>query len=109
MAGTIFRADGIPQALVMVQKLFVPAASGQVIRLLIQSTVPASLVVYFIFLFWQKCEPQLEKADGKGLVAGSIDWMKTSIPLRAVGYATVAMVILGFAPSEVAPFIYFQF
>jgi hypothetical protein len=109
MAGTIFRAEGIPQALVMVQKLFIPAASGQVTRLLIQSTVPASLIVYFIFLFWQKCEPGLERVDRRSFAASSLDWAKTSVPLRVVGYATVAMVILGFAPSEVAPFIYFQF
>ena len=109
MAGTIFRAEGIPQALVMVQKLFIPAASGQVTRLLIQSTVPASLIVYFLFLFWQKCEPTLEKPDGRGFAANLLGWAKTSVPLRVVSYVTVAMVILGFAPSEVAPFIYFQF
>lgn len=109
MAGTIFRAEGIPQALAMVHKLFIPAASGQVTRLLIQSTVPASLVVYFLFLLWQKYEPTLEASDSKSLWGNTMEWAKTSVPLRVVSYATVAMVILGFAPSEVAPFIYFQF
>jgi hypothetical protein len=74
-----------------------------------QSTVPASLIVYFMFLFWQKYEPALEKAGRNSFAASSLDWAKTSVPLRVVSYATVAMVILGFAPSEVAPFIYFQF
>ena len=109
MAGTIFRAEGIPQALVMVQKLFIPAVSGKVTQQLMQSTVPVSLIVYFAFLLWQKYESKLEGQVQKGSARGFLDWMSASVPLRVVSYGMAALIILGFAPSEVAPFIYFQF
>jgi hypothetical protein len=34
---------------------------------------------------------------------------RNSVPVRAVIYVSVALVILGFAPSKMSPFIYFQF
>jgi hypothetical protein len=34
---------------------------------------------------------------------------QNSIAARAVSYAAVGLVILGFSPEHVAPFIYFQF
>ena len=109
MAGTLFRADGVPQALAMASKLLIPAASGQVTQLLLQSTVPASLIIYFFFLTWQKLEPRLEEAHGTGVLPLCLNWLRTSVPLKVVGYASIAVIIMGFAPSEVAPFIYFQF
>ncbi len=112
MAGTVFRAEGVPQALDMVRRLVTPgtpAASGEVTRLLLQSTVPASLSVYFVFLLWRNLEPYLVERYLNGVVPNCLKWLRTSVPLRIVGYASVAVVILGFAPSQVAPFIYFQF
>lgn len=109
MAGTLFRADGLPQAFEMASKLVIPADSGEVTKLLLQSTVPISLAVYFLFLGWQKLEPRLEETQVQGGAAHALNWLRTSIPLRVVSYASVAIVIMGFAPGEVAPFIYFQF
>lgn len=110
MAGTIFRAEGVPQALAMAGKLFVPAASGETTRLLLQSTVPVSVFVYFVFLALQKLEARVTADQSShGAVPAVLSWVRTSVPLKIVAYASVAIVILGFAPSEVAPFIYFQF
>jgi D-alanyl-lipoteichoic acid acyltransferase DltB (MBOAT superfamily) len=38
-----------------------------------------------------------------------LDWCNSSLPLRVISCSSVAIVILGFAPAKLAPFIYFQF
>lgn len=40
---------------------------------------------------------------------GIVNWWNNSLPAKVVAYASLAVVILGFAPGRVEPFIYFQF
>lgn len=105
IAGILFRADGMPQAVQMVAKMFVPADSTSVVQELLSSTVPLSLTLYCSFLFLKS---MVEKS-GSHLVHQVQAWWLQSIPAQAFAYASLAIVILGFAPLQVAPFIYFQF
>lgn len=100
----IFRAEDVPKALHVMARMFTPAASGELTRAFLLSTLPASLSAYAIYLFFAK---QAER--GATFFAPITSWWHRSAPARVVGYACLGIVILGFAPEDVAPFIYFQF
>jgi alginate O-acetyltransferase complex protein AlgI len=105
IAGTIFRADGLPQAMQMVAKMFVAAPSSSVVQELLGSTLPLSLSLYCAFL---SLKTMVERSNST-LIHNLNSWWLHSIPAQTAVYASMAIVILGFAPSQVAPFIYFQF
>jgi alginate O-acetyltransferase complex protein AlgI len=107
MAGILFRADDLPRALAMAHKLIEVGPAGDVTRAFVTSTLPASLTLYLLFLLGRYLEPRL--VAGGGVPKAIVEWWDSSLPARVVTYASVAIVILGFAPSTVAPFIYFQF
>jgi hypothetical protein len=109
IAGTVFRADSLPNTFLILQKAVTLAPSGELTRQFMQSTVLVSLSVYMIFLFWRSWMA----ADRSSLVPPAIlrliDWWNDSLHVRAVAYAAIAFVIMGFAPGKITPFIYFQF
>ncbi len=111
MAGILFRADTLPQALRIAHKLTIPDAGGDVTSMFVNSTLPVSLSLYLAYL---ATKIQLEKAARSGgslseSLAGARLYFESSPATQVVVYASVAFVILGFAPLHVSPFIYFQF
>lgn len=114
LAGILFRADSIPHALAVAGRLFVLASPGQVTQVFMLSTLPITLSLYGLFLLY--CLHRDECArNGKDLLPATSawqalsNWWHASLPAKAVVYASLALIILGFAPGHVEPFIYFQF
>ncbi len=105
LTGILFRAANLPQALVMAQKLSSasPSASN-ICSMLSHSTVPIGLSLYALFCMMRSLEHSDHKWDN-----ASLNWIRHSLPLRIIAYASVAVIILGFAPAQIVPFIYFQF
>jgi alginate O-acetyltransferase complex protein AlgI len=123
MAGILFRSDTMPHALAMAQKLFVPASSGQVVPALLESTLPVTLSAYALFLIcsvcWERSDcsqpdaklasQQPSRTGWRSYAEGVAQWWQNSFAAQAVTYASVALIVLGFAPGKMEPFIYFQF
>lgn len=112
MAGILFRSDNMPSALSMASKLFIPAPSALVIETLMQSTLPLSLALYGLFLVishWRESLETKGKEVASSTVARLERWWHSSVPAQVVVYVTLAIMILGFAPGKMEPFIYFQF
>lgn len=109
MAGILFRADTLPQALRVAQKLVIAGTGGDVTSLFVNSTLPVSLSLYLIYL---GAKAWLEKTNNREVVdslAAARRYFENSVSTQVVTYASFALIILGFAPLHVSPFIYFQF
>jgi alginate O-acetyltransferase complex protein AlgI len=104
-AGILFRADGLPQALAIAQKMYIVAPSKIVVDSFLSSCLPLALTLYWAFLI---IKAFFEKSTNK-YAASVLHWWLNSAPAQTVAYMSIAMIILGFAPMQVAPFIYFQF
>jgi hypothetical protein len=91
------------------QKMFTISSGGALAQSFMQSTLPFTLGSYAIFLVF--C--WLNKTESKVLRLPALSWVSrqwhSSTSLRLATCACLAFVILGFAPEDVAPFIYFQF
>jgi alginate O-acetyltransferase complex protein AlgI len=100
----IFRAEDVPKALAVMQRMFTLAPATDLTHAFLVSTLPVSLGAYVVYL-------GLSKAGERKIpvLAPLQAWWQRSLPLRATSYACLAVLILGFAPEDVAPFIYFQF
>ncbi len=114
MAGILFRSESIPHALSVAQRLFIPGPGGSVTHIFLQSTLPITLSLYAIFLlFCMDRDERIRKGvatQAPSLVpAPLMRWWDGALGARVVVYASLAIVILGFAPGHVEPFIYFQF
>lgn len=105
LAGILFRADDLPHAFAMVQKMFAPAASTLVVESFLGSCLPLALSMYWSYLI---VKAMIENGTSK-VSKTLVGWWNDSAPAQAVAYLSVALIILGFAPLKVAPFIYFQF
>ncbi len=103
----LFRADTLSQALSLIAGLFCPAPSTVVAPLLASSPVLSALGVYCLYalLFslrsWRTL-PWLERIHSQPAFA-------LTLPSRACLYAGVVLAVIGFAPPQPSPFIYFQF
>jgi alginate O-acetyltransferase complex protein AlgI len=111
VAGIFFRANNLHDVWILCCNMIgCPQSTTlphDVTKLLLQSTVPISILAYCLFLtmrsissnnyFWQQFTEQVR------------GYWRDSPALRLATYATVVMIILGFAPGTVTPFIYFQF
>lgn len=113
MAGVLFKANDIPQALAMTQRLITSHQGGEVTRLFLQSTLPVSLTLYLAYLAARHLSSKIEKGEFEGLLPKMVtaisSFWNESLPARLIAYTSVALIILGFAPLQVSPFIYFQF
>jgi alginate O-acetyltransferase complex protein AlgI len=111
MAGLFFRADNLRDVWIlscnMVGLTAATALPHDVTRLLLQSTVPISLLAYCLFLGWRLALSN--NYSWQQLTAPLRTYWQDSAALRVVTYAAVVLTILGFAPGTVTPFIYFQF
>ncbi len=114
LAGILFRADTMPHALTMARKMFIPAPSAPVTEVFAVSTLPVSLAVYALFLLCARLSASQASARASRLPATPLldriaAWWHNSIPAHIVAYSALSIVILGFAPGKIEPFIYFQF
>jgi alginate O-acetyltransferase complex protein AlgI len=109
MTGIFFRANDLPSALAMSQKLVHAGPSGAVTNLFALSTLPFTLCLYAIFCICRSAEHRVDKSEAPTLIKEAYAWMRSSLPVKVVSFAAAALVILGFAPAQTVPFIYFQF
>lgn len=105
-AGIIFRAEDVPKALQVVSRMFTLAPSADVIRAFACSTLPVSISVYVAFLYLSRLQ---EENRIFAFIAPIRNLWQQSPALRIACFACLGVVILGFSPEDVAPFIYFQF
>jgi hypothetical protein len=84
------------------------APAQELTTLFLSSTFPASLAAYLVFLSGRVWFDR-NRANLSSSVSAALSWWDDSLHVRAITYATIALVILGFAPGKIAPFIYFQF
>lgn len=107
-ACVLFRATSVPHALQVAGRMFTAAPSQAVVQAFATSTLPASLSIYSLFLIAEHlC---LKSTENKFQIVHSLfKWWQDSPVLRLSAYTCAAITIAGFAPEEVAPFIYFQF
>ena len=107
-ACVLFRATDVPQALHVASRMFTLAPSHNVVYAFLCSTLPFTLSVYCAFLALEQLAKR--QASHPIPVFSSIcNYWNNSQPTRLATYACMAVMIMGFAPEEVAPFIYFQF
>jgi alginate O-acetyltransferase complex protein AlgI len=114
LAGVLFRSENIPHALNMAHHLFMSGDPGEVTRTFLHSTLPITFSLYMLYLIY--CMDRDERARRADVTAvpntvllGLSRWWESSIPAHVVVYTALSVLILGFAPSHVEPFIYFQF
>ncbi|MBX9685820.1 MAG: hypothetical protein K2X27_03905, partial [Candidatus Obscuribacterales bacterium] len=104
----LFRAADVPQALHVVSRMFTSAPSYGVLHAFQTSTLPFSLSIYGLFLAIEQAAKYAE-SNPLPIVSGIANYWKNTAPARYAAYTCIALAIMGFAPEEVAPFIYFQF
>lgn len=108
IAFVFFRAENIARACQICARMFAIAPSTSVVEAFLTSTLPVSLGVYTCYLIIERvAAAQPPQADS--ILPPLRALWKTSITARAISYAALALVILGFSPEHAAPFIYFQF
>ena len=85
-----------------------PALSGAVAVSFLHSTLVLTLPLYlcFIALRSKVASAALEAAQPFALIKSA--WQR-SLPLQLVTCFSISIVIMGFAPGQLSPFIYFQF
>lgn len=108
VAGTLFRASNMTETFAMLKKLIEVAPSGDLTQQFLVSTVPTSLFTYICFLSIRWLLSQSDSSVRKA-AQPLLNWWDSSRMARVVAYSSVALIILGFAPGRMAPFIYFQF
>jgi alginate O-acetyltransferase complex protein AlgI len=121
LTGVLFRAATLPEALTMGQNLFFNQTSraslafGQICTQFLESTIPAALLIYSIFCLGRYFTARLsDMQDMQDVQIANpfksiIQWTGQSMPFKLASCVFVAVLILGFAPSQIIPFIYFQF
>lgn len=110
LAGILFRASDLPQALAMTAKLLgigTTALAGDVTASLAHSTLMLTLPAYLLFIVLRSKKAQALLASD--LFAPLKAAWQASFALKLVTCLAVSVVILGFAPGQLSPFIYFQF
>lgn len=119
-AGLLFRSDDIPHALEMASRLFVLAPSTQIVSMVLTSTLMVSMPAYLTCLWLSsKARPIVNPRSTPGAAPDTVreaslwapirSWYANSLPAQVALYTTCSLVILGLAPGQVTPFIYFQF
>lgn len=103
----IFRAEDVPKALQVVSRMFTLAPSHDVVEAFFRSTLPVSASLYVSFLAISKL---LEHNKIVSAISRPITgFWQTSLSMRIACFTVLGLMILGFSPEDVSPFIYFQF
>jgi len=113
IAGTLFRADTLNNVWLMLSTMLpwltLSDRSHELVQMFWQSTVPISILAYCLFLSLRLVGPALGQSGQLIVIDKFAQLWASSAPLRYVTYAFIGLLILGFAPSKMSPFIYFQF
>jgi len=111
LAGLFFRANNLHDVWILCCSMIdFPASNAlphDVTRLFLQSTVPISIIAYCLFLLMRSISSN--NYLWRYLTEHTCRYWSNTPALRLATYTAVALIILGFAPSTVTPFIYFQF
>jgi alginate O-acetyltransferase complex protein AlgI len=99
-----FRADTTEQAFSVLHRMFVFHVSSDVVSLIDESTAPAALVVYSIYLLFER----FKYSNLLSIFAiGRLISRRLSVQISC--YAVSFFLALAFSPKGSEPFIYFQF
>lgn len=107
-ACVLFRATSVPHALAVAGRMFTVAPSDAVVHAFFQSTLPYTLAMYWLFLLLEYALKRMP-VENETAAAEIFSFLQRSMPVRCAAYACIGFLIMGFAPEDVAPFIYFQF
>jgi alginate O-acetyltransferase complex protein AlgI len=111
LAFAVFRAANMKQASMIVGHFFGYATSatfGEITTLVLRSPLVVAAPLYFLF-FLMRLAAQKWPLETRPVLAGWLAFWDASWTARAITYATVFAGVVGFAPSQFTPFIYFQF
>jgi alginate O-acetyltransferase complex protein AlgI len=112
IAGTLFRADTLNDVWLMLATMIpglpLTDRNHELVQMFWQSTVSISILAYCLFLAARSKFVSLENDTIVGIKQVRQLW-ENYAPVRYVAYACMGILILGFAPSKMSPFIYFQF
>jgi alginate O-acetyltransferase complex protein AlgI len=104
----IFRAEDIPKALLVVSRMFTLAPSNEVVTAFFASTLPVSASLYVGHLILVKSHEREGNAVA-ALTSPIRQFWQRSLAARIACFTCFGLLILGFSPEDVSPFIYFQF
>ncbi|MBY0359881.1 MAG: hypothetical protein K2W82_17895 [Candidatus Obscuribacterales bacterium] len=107
-ACVLFRATSIPHTLQVISRMFTLAPSSAVLHAFMVSTLPVSLTCYAIFLALERLAHHSVKQPVP-IVHNLVSYWSHSWPARLAVCVALGLVIMGFTPEDVSPFIYFQF
>jgi alginate O-acetyltransferase complex protein AlgI len=112
VAGTLFRAETLSDVWSLLSTMLpwtaISGCNHELTQMFWQSTVPISLLTYGVYLTVRSNLVFIQQIPVIGLKQLMVLW-QNSAPVRYVSYACIGLLILGFAPSKMSPFIYFQF
>lgn len=111
-AWILFRVETVGEALDVCRHLHSWAPSGETTAMFLSSTVPISLLAYTAFVVvkhWTESSLSLPENRLHGAYDAVCQWWNGALPVRVVAYISLAIIIMGFAPGTISPFIYFQF
>ena len=113
-AWLLFRAETVGEAMAMCRRMYQLAPAGEVTAAVLQSTLPVSILGYTLFVSIKELVERTLSADDTAsplhaAVVRVTELWNMALPVRAMTYVALAIVILGFAPGSISPFIYFQF
>ncbi|MCA0315235.1 MAG: hypothetical protein LCH63_15575 [Candidatus Melainabacteria bacterium] len=119
LVSIFMRAPKLEQALCLVGKFFgigtnidVPGITGAVTTSFLQSTIIYTLPVYLLYAYLHQKYLTMQKSGQPLLpapISALVNYWQTSPALQTAACLTLAIFISGMAPSQLSPFIYFQF
>jgi hypothetical protein len=93
----------------MLPWISVEGRNHELVQMFWQSTVPISVIAYCLFLEMRYLNQKLQQDAPFIGIKKLVQMWDRSTPVRYLTYACIGLLILGFAPSKMSPFIYFQF
>ncbi len=112
IAGLFFRAETLQDVWVLFSTMLplfsLNGRSHELVQMFLVSTVPISIIAYCLFLIAKEALQKISISEIP--VANAVlELWQNSAPVRLVAYISIGLLILGFAPNKMSPFIYFQF
>jgi len=112
LAFTVFRASSLEQALAIISRFFGIGAygfSGAATEELLHSPLMVAIPLYAGYCLSRALLNRLSQKGQAEVLKPIFQYWDRTLPARLVTYAAVLAAIIGFAPSQFSPFIYFQF
>ena len=112
LAFAVFRAANLEQSAAVISRFFgvgIVGLTAAVTAQLMQSPLVVAIPIYSCYLLCRLFVQKLESAGHSALLHRFLTFWDRTLSVRLITYATVLVAIIGFAPSQFSPFIYFQF